>query len=167
MTLGENAAANPYNFTVMIRARLVHRVAPLLLGAFIVAYATVSLRAWAAAPAVPAAAEKTSAAHSLHGAAHNAVDAAGLDDGFAAADEHCDSRNSDVTALMCKYHCQSAVQTLDHPDAGIPVAAAIYLLLPASPLRTDHAAVLAARRPDAAHHGGAPPPFRSTARLRI
>jgi hypothetical protein len=140
----------------MIRSRTLRAAARMLLGTLIAAYAMVSLHATARAPQMPD--ESGSGIHMAM-----AVNAQ------PAAEEHCNESATDTTALMCKYHCQSVAQTLDHPDASVhPAADAAYLVVALADVHAGHGASnLPASRPHAAHHGGAPPPYQSTARLRI
>ena len=136
----------PYSHP-MIRSKTLRAAAKLLLGTFIAAYAMVSLHVSAkTAPSAPSSAA-------------------------AAAEAPCHETPAplDTALLLCKFHCQSVMQTLDHPDASLhslPATAALMIPLadltkPLKPL------VDKAFRPDAAHHGGAPPLYASTARLRI
>ncbi len=134
----------------MIRSKTLRAAAKLLLGTFIAAYAMVSLHV--SAKTVPAAAQSAA----LHGAA---------------AEQPCHETPAplDTALLLCKFHCQSVMQTLDHPDASLhslPDTATLTIPLAdlAKPLKP---LVDKALRPDAAHHGGAPPVYASTARLRI
>jgi hypothetical protein len=156
------ATADPGCFTLqdaaafrvdqMIRTRTLRSAARLLLATLIAAFATVSLHAGALAP--PASADQAHAEQAL---------------AAAAGEEHCHEQATDTSALQCKYHCQSAVQTLDHPDVRIPAATyGAFLLLTALDVQAGHAALPPpSSRPQATHHGGAPQPYRSTARLRI
>ncbi len=84
-------------------------------------------------------------------------------------DNHCQPKVVDPAIMLCKFHCQNAVQTLDHPSATLPdlqpVAALMVPLADSAIARKP--LVVKAFRPEAAHHGGAPPPYASTARLRI
>ena len=144
----------PYSHP-MIRSKTLRAAAKLLLGTFIAAYAMVSLHVSAkTAPSAPSSAAAT---------AENIVSAA------AEAPCHETPAPLDTALLLCKFHCQSVMQTLDHPDASLhslPATAALMIPLadltkPLKPL------VDKAFRPDATHHGGAPPLYASTARLRI
>lgn len=140
----------------MIRSRTLRATARVLLGTLIAAFAMVSLNAGARA-AQPMG-ESTPAAQPA--AASTAPDA---DEG------HCHEQATDTTALQCKYHCQSAVQTLDHPDVRVPAATYdAFLLVAAIDVQAGDGAMRPpATRPQAMHHGGAPPLYQSTARLRI
>ena len=140
----------------MIRSRTLRATARVLLGTLIAAFAMVSLNAGARA-AQPMG-ESTPAAQPA--AASTAPDA---DEG------HCHEQATDTTALQCKYHCQSAVQTLDHPDVRLAAAAdGAFLLVAAFDVQAGHSGLRPrATRPQAMHHGGAPPLYQSTARLRI
>lgn len=125
-----------------------------MLGAFIAAYAMVSMHVYAKAPQTVQAAE------------HEVVLVE------SALEKHCQDHlkpQPDPTLLLCKYHCQSEIQTLDHPDAGVdaPAAAAVLLVPVADPAITRKPLVDKALRADATHHGGSPPLYSSTARLRI
>lgn len=139
----------------MIRSRTLRAAARILLGTLIAAYATVSLHA-ASGP--------QQSREEARIAAHMAMAAA-----QAADDEHCNQQATETTALLCKYHCQSAVQTLDHPDIRLSAAAdAAFLVVTMSVTTVGHASMrLPTTRPDDVHHGGAPPLYQSTARLRI
>ena len=160
----------------MIRNKTLHAAARVLLGAFIAAYAMSSVhvyagvaRAGGAQPA-PAAHHATPPAQPAGMAMqheHGAKPESGAD--MEGSDTHCQPKVVDPAIMLCKFHCQNAVQTLDHPSATLPD------LQPLSALTVPLAdAVLAwkplvvkAFRPEAAHHGGAPPPYASTARLRL
>ncbi len=145
-----------YSPDSMIQSRTLRTAARLLLGTLIAAYVMVSLHAGARAP--QAIGEPT---HAQQAIAASAAPAAG--------EEHCHEQATDTTALQCKYHCQSAVQTLDHPDVRVPAACdGAFLLVAAVDGQGGHGAMLPpATRPQAMHHGGAPPLYQSTARLRI
>ena len=145
------ASQTPYSHS-MIRSKTLRAAAKLLLGTFIAAFAMVSLHVSAKAP--PAASAATVAA---------------LVSAAVEAPCHETPPPQDTTLLLCKYHCQSVMQTLDHPDASLHaqpdvVALTIPLADLAKPLKP---LVGKAFRPDTAHHGGAPPLYASTARLRI
>ena len=128
----------------MIRNRILRHAARLVIGALIAAYALVAMHVNAAVPATHAPA-------------------------VAAADEHCNAAAADTALLLCKHHCQCAVQTLDHPHADLPpmVDAPVLRisLFDGTHRRRDTAAE--ALRPDLRHHGGAPPPYAGTSRLRL
>ena len=160
----------------MIRNKTLHAAARVLLGAFVAAYAMSSVHVYAgvakaggsqsapaahhASPPVP---PVGSASHQSHGAMLDA----GAD--MESTDNHCQPKVVDPAIMLCKFHCQNAVQTLDHPSVTLPD------LLPAAALMAPRADSTIARkplvvktfRPEAAHHGGAPPLYSSTARLRI
>lgn len=73
-----------------------------------------------------------------------------------------------VQLLLCKHHCLTDVQTLDHPEARVPARSAGADLPQPYAVFVPRAVVPAAIAP----HGGAPPPprervYASTARLRI
>lgn len=129
----------------MIRNRILRRAARLVLGALVAAYALVVMHVSAAVPATHAPAA-------------------------AAADEHCNAAAAaELALLLCKHHCQSAVQTLDHPHADLPPMAdapvlVITLFDAMYGLRDTARESL---RPDLRHHGGAPPPYADTSRLRL
>ena len=129
----------------MIRGKILRSAARIVLGALVAAYAMLSLHVNA----------RQAAAH------EPAIEAA--------ADDHCNPKGADAAVLLCKHHCQSEIQTLDHPHAGLPAIAdapvLMITLLDAADL--DRAPRGAAARPELRHHGGAPPPYASTARLRI
>ena len=158
----------------MIRNKTLHAAARLLLGAFIAAYAMSSVHVYAGvakaggsppAPAahhaMPPAPQSGAAQHQEHGAIPDAD--------RENADNHCQPKVVDPAIMLCKFHCQNAVQTLDHPSATLPdlqpVAALMVPLADTALARKP--LVVKAFRPEAAHHGGAPPPYASTARLRI
>ena len=134
----------------MIRSKTLRAAAKLLLGTFIAAFAMVSLHV--SAKTVPSAAAVANMAN-------------------ASAEAPCHETPAplDTALLLCKYHCQSVMQTLDHPDATLhSLPEIVVLMIPladqATPLKP---LVGKAFRPNAAHHGGAPPLYASTARLRI
>ena len=137
----------------MIRSRTLRAAAKLLLGSFIAAYAMVSLHVSAKVP--PAVSTLAASAAVI----------------TASAESPCHETPAplDTALLLCKYHCQSVMQTLDHPDASLhslPDTAALMIPLadlakPPKPLGDK------ALRPDTFRHGGAPPLYASTARLRI
>ena len=125
----------------------------MLLGTLIAAYAMVSLHAASGSQQ-----SREEARIAAHMAAAQAAD-----------EEHCNQQATETTALLCKYHCQSAVQTLDHPDIRVTAAAdsaflvvAVYAANDGNTARRPPAA-----RPEDVHRGGAPPLYQSTARLRI
>ena len=129
----------------MIRSKILRSAARIVLGALIAAYAMLSLHVNAkqAAPHEPALA--------------------------AAADDHCNPQGADTALLLCKHHCQSEVQTLDHPHTGLPAIAdaPVLVVTLVDAANRDRAVAGEARRIELRHHGGAPPPYASTARLRI
>ena len=125
----------------MFRATLQRATARLLIGALGIAFVLMSLPARAFAAPV-------------------------ADDSEVSA--HCQPESTPA-ALLCKHHCQSQIQTLDHPQAQLPAPPDVALLTVPMP---DLALALKplvgkALRPDAVYRGGAPPLFASTARLRI
>ena len=146
----------------MIRNKTMYAAARLLLGAFIAAYAMTSLHV--SARGVPPTRVPTVAAAPVVATAPLAA---------TEAEQHCHTAIAepapDPGILLCKFHCQNAVQTLDHPAAlltGLHAAAVLIVpdfdwAMPSKPL------VDKAFWPEATHHGGAPPPYASTARLRI
>ena len=143
----------------MIRTKTLRAAARILLGTLIAAYAMVSLHATARAPqGLDESRIAARMAMAMAMAAAEAVD-----------DDHCNQQATETTALLCKYHCQSAVQTLDHPDIRLSAAAdTAYLVVNMSETTVGHASMRPpAARPDEVHHGGAPPLYQSTARLRI
>lgn len=129
----------------MIRSKILRSAARMVLGALVVAYAMLSLHA-----------------NAKQGATQAPVIEAG-------ADEHCIPGSAETALLLCKHHCQSEVQTLDHPHTGLPAIAdaSVLVITPPDAADLDHASRSAAGRPELHHHGGAPPPFASTSRLRI
>ena len=139
----------------MIRNKTLHAAARILLGAFIAAYAMTSLHvnartAQPAAEVVQAAAIQITAEESE-------------------THEHCQEKKTDPAVLLCKFHCQNAMQTLDYPAAGVPpMPDAAVLVIPLADLKIALKPLVdKALRPDATHHGGAPPPFARTSRLRL
>jgi len=140
----------------MIRARILRSAARALIGTLIAAYAMVSMNVAARAPQV------------LDGHAPEVQAAAEVESG---ADEHthCHPAPAEPAPLLCKYHCQSVVQTLDHPDARVAAIAnpafMVVAMIDAWP--GGEPASRPRGRPDGATLGGAPPPYQSTARLRI
>lgn len=165
----------------MIRNKTLHSAARVLLGAFVAAYAMSSVHVYAGVakaggpqtairaqqvelPAQPA----RPAAHQNHGA----LPEAGGDPAIAEmehTDAHCQPTVLDPAVMLCKFHCQNAIQTLDHPGAVLAdLAPVVALLIPGANLVDARKPLVdKAFRPEAAHHGGAPPPYASTARLRI
>ena len=147
----------------MIRNKTMYASARLLLGAFIAAYAMTSLHVSArgvppvevtpVVAAVPVVATAPVAATEAEQHCHTAIAEPAPDPGI----------------LLCKFHCQNAVQTLDHPAALLTdLHAAAVLIVPAFDWAMPSKPLVdKALRPEATHHGGAPPPFASTARLRI
>ena len=147
----------------MIRNKTMHAAARLLLGAFIAAYAMTSLHVSArgvppveATPvvaAVPVVATAPVAATEAEQHCHTAIAEPAPDPGI----------------LLCKFHCQNAMQTLDYPSAVLADlhAAAVLIVPPFDWVMPSKPLVDKAFRPEATHHGGAPPPYASTARLRI
>ncbi len=160
----------------MIRNKTLHAAARVLLGTFIAAYAMSSAHVYAgvakAGGSQPAPAAHhpgstvqppAAAAHQAHGVMSEATaDQENLDN-------HCQPKVVDPAILLCKFHCQNAVQTLDHPSASLAeLAPVVALLIPQADLAYPRKPLVdKAFRPEAAHHGGAPPPYASTARLRI
>lgn len=142
--------------SIMIRNKTMHAAARLLLGAFIAAYAMTSLHV-SARGTPPAAAPVVATAP---------VEAT-------EAEQHCHTAIAmpapDPGILLCKFHCQNAMQTLDYPSAVLAdLHAAAVLIVPAFDWAIPSKPLVdKAFRPEATHHGGAPPPFASTARLRI
>ena len=130
-----------YNL-LMLHATLKRATARLLIGTLGIAFVLLSLPMGAAA--APAA------------------------DGEAASSEHCQPVSTPAP-LLCKHHCQSQIQTLDHPQVDVPTPPAAALLTVSLVDLTIGLKPLVGKalRPDAVHHGGAPPLFASTARLRI
>ena len=165
----------------MIRNKTLHAAARVLLGAFVAAYAMSSVHVYAgvarAGGAQPAAAAHHAtqpaqpagtAMHQGHGAMLDA-DAGMESTDMGGADTHCQPKVVDPAVMLCKFHCQNAMQTLDHPSATLPdlqPVAALMVPLADSALAREPL-VVKAFRPEAAHHGGAPPPYASTARLRL
>ena len=145
-----------YSLSPMIQSRTLRTAARLLLGTLIAAYAMMSLHVGAREP-------RTIGEPTHAGQVIAAVAAPAADEG------HCHEQATDTTALQCKYHCQSAVQTLDHPDVRVPAPTYdAFLLVAAIDVQAGDGAMRpAATRPQAMHHGGAPPLYQSTARLRI
>ena len=163
----------------MMRNKTLHAVARVLLGAFIAAYAMSSVHVYASvaragsarpAPAAHAATPQMNPAgagvHHEHGATPDAgADMESTDN----TDNHCQPKVVDPAVMLCKFHCQNAVQTLDHPSATLPDLQPVAALMvpPADSALARKPLVVKDFRPEAAHHGGAPPPYASTARLRI
>ena len=150
----------------MIRNKTMHAAARLLLGAFIAAYAMTSLHVSARGvpPAgVPTGVPTVAAAPVVATAPVAATE----------AEQHCHTAIAepapDPGILLCKFHCQNAMQTLDYPSAVLAdLHAAAVLIVPAFDWAMPSKPLVdKALRPEATHHGGAPPPFASTARLRI
>jgi len=141
----------------MIHSKTLRGAARVLLGAFIAAYAMVSLHATARAPQgleIPMPQVQTIASG----------------EAYTAAEGHCQEPAADpAPLLLCKVHCQNAVQTLDHPHAQMADDANhAYLVVAACASLAGRGTVPpAANRAEATHHGGAPPLYQSTARLRI
>ena len=136
----------------MIRSKTLRAAAKLLLGTFIAAYAMVSLHVSAKTVPVAPAAPLVAAANAS-----------------AKAPCHETPAPLDTALLLCKYHCQSVMQTLDHPDASLhSLPDIVVLMIPledlAKPLKPLVDKVLGQ---GAAHHGGAPLLYASTARVRI
>ena len=139
----------------MIRNKTLHTAARILLGAFIAAYTMTSVHVYART-AQPAA---------------EVVQAAAIQITVEAGEthEHCQEKKTDPAVLLCKFHCQNAMQTLDYPAADVPpLPDAAGLVIPLANLKIALKPLVdKALRPDATHHGGAPPPFARTSRLRI
>lgn len=133
----------------MIRSRTLRAAAKLLLGSFIAAYAMVSLHVSAKAPPFAASAAVITAS--------------------AESPCHETPAPQDTALLLCKYHCQSVMQTLDHPDASLhSLPDTVVLMIPLADLAKPPKPLGdKALRPDTVRHGGAPPLYASTARLRI
>lgn len=139
----------------MIRSRTLQGAARILLGAFIAAYAMVSMHVYAKAP------------QTVQEAAHEAATVV-----ESALEKHCQEQleqQPDPALLLCKYHCLSEIQTLDHPAANVDALpdAAVLLVPVADPVIARKPLVDKAIRLYATHHGGSPPLYSSTARLRI
>ena len=147
----------------MIRNKTMHAAARLLLGAFIAAYAMTSLHV--SARGVPPV-EVTPVVAAVPVGATAPVAAT-------EAEQHCLTAIAepapDPGILLCKFHCQNAMQTLDYPSAVLAdLHAAAVLIVPAFDWAMPSKPLVdKAFRPEATHHGGAPPPYASTARLRI
>ncbi len=89
-----------------------------------------------------------------------------------APEKHCQEHAQpqvDPALLLCKFHCLSEIQTLDHPEASVPALAdVLVLLVPVEDSHTTRKPLVGnALRSEANHHGGSPPLYVSTARLRI
>ena len=139
----------------MIRSKTLQCAARILLGAFIAAYAMVSMHAYAKAPQTAQA-----AVHETAVLVESALE------------KHCQEhpdQQPDPALLLCKYHCLSEIQTLDHPDANVDAlpAAAVLLVPVADPAIARKPLVDKALKAESTHHGGSPPLYSSTARLRI
>lgn len=137
----------------MMRSRTLRGAARLLLGTLVAAYAMVSLQVDARvtrAPGMPPALAQDMAASHCH-------------------DAVAETPVADPGTLLCKHHCQSEVQTLDHPVAKVAASADTgWLAVPqADDARGTCGPAAPRARPQATHHGGAPPPFLATLRLRI
>ena len=147
----------------MIRNKTMHAAARLLLGALIAAYAMTSLHV-SARGVPPAAVLPVVAAVPVVATAPVAA---------TEAEQHCHTAIADPAPdpgiLLCKFHCQNAMQTLDYPSAVLADlhAAAVLIVPPFDWVMPSKPLVDKAFRPEATHHGGAPPPYASTARLRI
>jgi hypothetical protein len=150
----------------MIRNKTLHTAARLLLGAFIAAYAMSSVHVYAGAAQ---GGKPAPATH--HAMPHEAMPPAvsTVADEQMEMDTHCQPKVVDPAIMLCKFHCQNAVQTLDHPSATLPDLQPVAgLMVPlADSALARKPLVVKAFRPEAAHHGGAPPPYASTARLRL
>ena len=138
----------------MIRSRTLQSASRILLGAFIAAYAMVSMHVYAKAP------------QTVRAAVHEVVLVE------SALEKHCQEhleQQPDPALLLCKFHCLSEIQTLDHPDASMnALADAAVLMVPLADLAIRRNPLVGkALRANATHHGGAPPLYSSTARLRI
>lgn len=142
---------------MMIRLKRLRNAARVLLSAFLVAYATVALHAYAWAPQAQGGSMVTEAmADAISGEADR--------------EEHCNEKATGTSALLCKYHCQSEVQTGDRPNSSVTGSAdQFFFIVPH--LEELGTSVPAIRQSllfvDLAHHGGSPPPYASTSRLRI
>ena len=136
----------------MIRSKTLRSAARILLGTFIAAYGLVSMHVYAKAPPPES-------------------DAAVVYE--SALEKHCQEhleQQPDPALLLCKYHCLSEIQTLDHPDASVLALpdAAVLLVPITDPATARKPLVDKALRADSTHHGGSPPPlYSSTSRLRI
>jgi len=135
----------------MIRSKTLRGAARILLGAFVAAYAMVSMHVYAKPP-------------------QPAGEAAAVYE--SALEKHCQEQleqQPDPALLLCKYHCLSEIQTLDHPHASVQALpdAAVLLIPIADPVIARKTLVDKALRADATHYGGSPPLYSSTARLRI
>ena len=142
---------------LMIRSKTLRGAARVLLGTFVAAYAMVSLHATARAP------------QGLEILAPQ-VQTIASGEAQSAAESHCPEPAAEpAPLLLCKVHCQNAVQTLDHPHAQMADGTNnAYLVVAArTSLASRDTVPPAANRADATHHGGAPPLYQSTARLRI
>ncbi|MBL8379159.1 MAG: hypothetical protein JNM79_14915 [Burkholderiales bacterium] len=137
----------------MLAARTSRIAARLLLGAMVLAFAMLSAmtETRAGAPAHTQHAGLAAAAMPDHGES-----------------EHCNSPPVDPVLLLCKHHCQSEIQTLDHPRADLPqVSLGVICVMAHAQLRVPVATIATAFGPVLLHPGGAPPPYAATARLRI
>lgn len=143
----------------MIRSRTLRGAARILLGAFVAAYAIVSVHAHAKA-------SQPIAAITM---AHHAEAAAAGDAADSSAETHCLEQQTDPSVLLCKHHCQSVFQTLDHPHSDMhALASPTELIIPDPALTVARKPlVVMALRLAPTHHGGSPPPYAGTARLRI
>jgi hypothetical protein len=166
----------------MIRSTTLRRATRILLGAFIAAFAMVSMHVSGAVLPVPvpvpmsvSVSQSTSTGiadlpASTHDTAlHNDSSREASNHGAASHDAPCHEKQPDPVLLLCKHHCQSAVQTLDHPAANVPSwsGAATWTVAEADPAIARKPLVVKAFRPDATHHGSSPPLYARTARLRI
>ena len=138
----------------MVRSKTLQGAARVLLGAFIAAYAMVSMHVYAKAP------------QTVQAAVHEVVLVE------SALEKHCQEHlkpQPDPALLLCKYHCLSEIQTLDHPDSSvIALPAPAVLMVPVADRDIARKPLVdKALRLDATHHGGSPPLYSSTARLRI
>jgi hypothetical protein len=130
----------------MLNRRLLRCVSRALVATLTLAYAQIAVHAYAA-PVPPPVLEEQAAE--------------GCHDSLAPAPP--------ANPLLCKHHCLSATQTLDHPTASVVALpdAAVLRVPAASQAIAMKPLVDKAFRPDATHHGGSPPLYSSTARRRI
>lgn len=149
-----NAIQTSYSFR-MIRSKTLRSAARILLGAFIAAYAMVSMHVYAKAPpSVP------EAAHEMAVVVESNLE------------KHCQEhleQQPDPALLLCKFHCLSEIQTLDHPDASVHALpdAAVLLVPVTDPAIARKPLVDKALRANSTHHSGSPPLYSSTSRLRV
>lgn len=138
---------------MMFSAKTSRIAARFLLGAMLLAFAMLSAmtETRASAPA---------------GAAHAGMESTAMPDH--GASEHCNTPPVDPVLLLCKHHCQSEIQTLDHPRADLPqVSLGVICVIADAQPRVPAATVATVFGTVLLHPGGAPPPYAATARLRI